>query len=79
MSAWSGTALPAGTCGIHGWHGYVACPKCSSAVKQTLPAPKPLSDCDTIGHHLFKRDHFFGVPVGEPYCMFCGKRGGSEE
>jgi hypothetical protein len=30
----SGTALPAGTCATHGYHGRVSCPRCSTSADQ---------------------------------------------
>lgn len=32
--------------------------------------------CRQYGH-LFIRDSFFGLPIGKPYCMRCGKRASS--
>lgn len=46
----SATAMPAGVCLTHGWHGATACPKCSTGPVQPLghiaPAFKVYTACD---------------------------------
>jgi hypothetical protein len=39
----------------------------------TPPTITQITQCDRLGRHFFQRDHIFGVvPVGEPYCIWCG-------
>ena len=29
-------------------------------------------ECELLGRHFFVRDRLLGIPLGRPYCMWCG-------
>lgn len=41
--------------------------------RRTIQALMLAPFCRNYGH-LFVRDSFFGIPIGKPYCIRCGRK-----